>query len=42
MDPSNEGGILGTIKNAKTLGEEGGLFTIDAEPASLIAADIVK
>ncbi|OSQ27660.1 ABC transporter substrate-binding protein [Thalassospira sp. MCCC 1A03138] len=42
MDPANEGGILGTIKNAKTLGEEGGLFTIDAEPASLIAADIVK
>jgi NitT/TauT family transport system substrate-binding protein len=42
MDPTNEGGILGTIKNAKTLGEEGGLFTIDAEPASLIAADIVK
>ncbi len=42
MDPANEGGILGTIKNAKTLGEEGGLFTIDADPASLIAADIVK
>ncbi|KZB64464.1 taurine ABC transporter substrate-binding protein [Thalassospira lucentensis] len=42
MDPANEGGILGTIKNAKVLGEEGGLFTIDAEPASLIAADIVK
>lgn len=42
MDPANEGGILGTIKNAKALGEEGGLFTIDAEPASLIAADIVK
>lgn len=42
MDPANEGGILGTIENAKALGEEGGLFTIDAEPASLIAADIVK
>ncbi|WP_417833573.1 ABC transporter substrate-binding protein [Thalassospira xiamenensis] len=42
MDPANEGGILGTIKNAKALGEEGGLFTIDADPASLIAADIVK
>lgn len=42
MDPANADGILGTIKNAKSLGEEGGLFTIDADPASLIAADIVK
>ncbi|NIZ03545.1 ABC transporter substrate-binding protein [Thalassospira lucentensis] len=42
MDTSNTDGILGTIANAKELGEEAGLFTIDAEPASLIAADIVK
>ncbi|MCC9625917.1 ABC transporter substrate-binding protein [Thalassospira sp. MA62] len=42
MDPSNPDGIVGTIANAITLGKEGGLFDIDAEPASLLASDIVK
>ncbi|NVK33972.1 MAG: ABC transporter substrate-binding protein [Rhodobacteraceae bacterium] len=42
MDKSNEGGILKTIINAKTLGEEGGLFELKADPASMIASGLVK
>lgn len=42
MDPANENGIVGTIANAMTLGKESGLITLDADPKSLLAADIVK
>lgn len=42
MDPANADGILATISNAKTLGEEAGLFKIEADPASMIASGIVQ
>ncbi|NIY75872.1 ABC transporter substrate-binding protein [Thalassospira sp. HF15] len=42
MDPSNPDGIVGTIANAMTLGKESGLITLEADPKSLLAADIVK
>ena len=42
MDPANADGVVKTITNAKTLGEEAGLFKLDADPASLIATGIVK
>ncbi len=42
MDPANEGGILTTVTDAKTLGEEAGLFKLDADPKSMIATDIVE
>ncbi|WP_160012358.1 ABC transporter substrate-binding protein [Rhizobium sp. 18055] len=42
MDPANADGILATITKAKALGEEAGLFKVAAEPASMIATDIVK
>ncbi|MBP1852007.1 ABC transporter substrate-binding protein [Rhizobium halophytocola] len=42
MDPANTDGIVKTITNAKSLGEEAGLFKIDTDPASMIATGIVK
>lgn len=42
MDPTNADGIVGTIANAMTLGKEGGLFSLDLEPASMLASGIVK
>jgi len=42
MDPANESGIFGTIMNAKTLGEEAGLFKLEADPKSMIASGIVQ
>lgn len=42
MDTANDGGILKTITNAKTLGEEAGLFELKADPAGMIATGIVK
>lgn len=42
MNPANPDGILATITNAKTLGEEAGLFKLEADPASMIASGIVN
>ena len=42
MDPSNADGIVKTITAAQELGAEAGLFTVDDDPASLIATGIVS
>jgi len=42
MDPENADGILGTIADAKTLGEEAGLFKLESDPASMVATGIVQ
>jgi NitT/TauT family transport system substrate-binding protein len=42
MDPANASGIVRTIANAKTLGEEAGLFKLAVDPASMIATGIAK
>jgi NitT/TauT family transport system substrate-binding protein len=42
MDPANKDGIVKTIANAKSLGEEAGLFKLDADPAAMVAPGIVE
>ena len=42
MDPAKPDGIVATIANAKALGEAAGLFKLDADPAGMVAAGIVK
>ena len=42
MDPDNAQGILATVADAKALGEEAGLFKVDADPKSLVATGIVQ
>ena len=42
MDPANEDGILGTISDAKALGEEAGLFKLESDPKSMVVTDIVQ
>lgn len=42
MDPANDKGVVATIANAKSLGEEAGLFKVEATPASMLATGIVK
>lgn len=42
MDATKPEGIVTTITNAKTLGEEAGLFKLDVDPAGMVATGIVK